>query len=115
MTTSLDRSWTYECCGFYCVTTATLRTLHDRLGLLMTTSATSPVTLFTGNYLVRGEEGYEASRVARVFSTRHPERYPAAILVAHTEQDIVQGVRLAREKGWQVGVRAGGHSFPVWG
>ncbi|MDO9398025.1 MAG: FAD-dependent oxidoreductase, partial [Herbiconiux sp.] len=29
--------------------------------------------------------------------------------------DIVEGVRLARESGWQVGVRAGGHSFPVWG
>lgn len=81
----------------------------------MTTSATAASTGFTGRYFVRGDEGYEAARVSRIFSTRHPARYPAAILVPHTEQDIIQGVRLARDKGWQVGVRAGGHSFPVWG
>ncbi len=81
----------------------------------MTTSSIIPGTRFAGRYLARGEEGYEAARVARIFSTRHPERYPAAILFPHSDQDIVEGVRLARENGWQVGVRAGGHSFPVWG
>ncbi|EXU64121.1 MULTISPECIES: FAD-binding oxidoreductase [Streptomyces] len=81
----------------------------------MTISATPVGTRFTGPYYVRGEDGYEAARLARIFSTRHPKRYPAAILVPHTEQDIIEGVRLAQEQGWQVGVRAGGHSFPVWG
>jgi FAD/FMN-containing dehydrogenase len=72
-------------------------------------------TRFAGRFVEKGSAEYDALRMNRVFSSRHPARYPAAILVPRTESDIVQGVRLARERGWQVGVRAGGHSFPVWG
>lgn len=70
---------------------------------------------FTGRLLTPDSEQYLQARMARVYHSRHPERHPAAILVAATEQDVVEGVRLARERGWQVGVRSGGHSFPVWG
>jgi FAD/FMN-containing dehydrogenase len=36
------------------------------------------------------------------------------VLPAETEQDVVAGVRLARERGWPVSVRAGGHSWAGW-
>jgi hypothetical protein len=70
---------------------------------------------FTGALLQRDDPGYDHARFDRVWNLRRPDRYPAAVLVAETESDVLEGVRLARERGWQVGVRAGGHSFPAWG
>src|SRR5712691_2397264 len=68
-----------------------------------------------GNRLIhRGGAGYEEARVARLFHSRHPERYPAAVLHAGNEDDVILGVCEARERGWTVTVRSGGHSFPVW-
>ncbi|MGK9269639.1 FAD-dependent oxidoreductase [Williamsia muralis] len=73
------------------------------------------VSEFEGRYVEKGDDGYEAARMARVFSTRRPDRYPAAILFPRSEDDVISGLRLAKNRGWQVGVRAGAHSFPVWG
>jgi FAD/FMN-containing dehydrogenase len=64
--------------------------------------------------ILRGADGYDEARFARVFNARRPERYPAAVLVAESEDDVVEGVRLARDRGWKVAIRAGGHSFPAW-
>jgi FAD/FMN-containing dehydrogenase len=64
--------------------------------------------------ILRGADGYEEARFARVFNARRPERYPAAVLVAESENHVVEGVRLARDRGWKVAIRAGGHSFPAW-
>jgi hypothetical protein len=72
------------------------------------------VTRFTGRLILRSEEGYDEARIARIYHASHPDRHPAAVLVAATEQDVVEGVRLAIERGWKIAVRAGGHSFPVW-
>ena len=74
----------------------------------------SEASRFTGKLILRSEEGYEEARVARIYHACHPDRYPAAVLVAATEQDVVDGVRLAIERGWKIAVRGGGHSFPVW-
>ena len=52
--------------------------------------------------------------MARVFNARRPERFPAGVLLAGTSDDVVEGVRLARERGLRVSVRAGGHSWAVW-
>jgi hypothetical protein len=69
----------------------------------------------TGDRLIlRGADGYDEARFARVFNARRPERYLAAVLVAETADDVVEGVRLARDRGWKVAIRAGGHSFPAW-
>ena len=73
-----------------------------------------PTDRFTGQLIERGADGYESARVARLWNERRPDRYPTAVLLAETEQDVVEGVRLARERGWQVSVRAGGHSFAAW-
>jgi FAD/FMN-containing dehydrogenase len=62
----------------------------------------------------RGEPGYEEARVARVFNARRPDRFPAGVLLAESEADAVAGVRLARERGLNVSVRAGGHSWAAW-
>ena len=58
--------------------------------------------------------GFEDARVSRIFNRRLTDRQPAAVLRAATEDDVVLGVRLARERGWQVAVRSGGHSWAQW-
>src|SRR5271169_696153 len=64
--------------------------------------------------ILRGTDGYDEARFARVFNARRPERYPAAVLVAESENDVLEGIQLARKRGWKVAIRAGGHSFPAW-
>jgi FAD/FMN-containing dehydrogenase len=66
------------------------------------------------NIVWRGEPAYEEARVARVFNARRADRFPAGVLLAATEADVVAGVRLARERGLKVSVRAGGHSWAAW-
>jgi FAD/FMN-containing dehydrogenase len=63
----------------------------------------------------RGDPGFEAACHDRVFNGRKPaERTPAAVLFAASDQDVIDGVRLAGERGWQVSVRSGGHSWAGW-
>jgi FAD/FMN-containing dehydrogenase len=69
---------------------------------------------FTGRLVLSGDPEFGAARVDRVFNRRLATRQPAAVLFAETEQDVVDGVRLARRRGWQVAVRAGGHSWAQW-
>jgi FAD/FMN-containing dehydrogenase len=64
--------------------------------------------------LRRGDAGYEQARVGRIFNARRPDRFPAAVLLAENADDVVAGVRLARERGWTVSVRSGGHSWAAW-
>lgn len=66
------------------------------------------------NLILRGEPDFEAARTERIFNRRIPDRQPTAVLRVATERDVVDGVRLARERGWQVAVRSGGHSWPQW-
>jgi len=73
-----------------------------------------PLSEFTGLFAERGQPGYEAARTGRVFNRRHPDRYPAAVLLAADDADLAAGVRWARERGLRVSVRAGGHSWAVW-
>ena len=73
-----------------------------------------PLGEFTGLFAERGQPGYEAARTGRVFNARHPDRYPAAVLLAADDADLVAGVRWARERGLRVSVRAGGHSWAAW-
>jgi len=67
-----------------------------------------------GELLWRGDAGYERARVGRQFNARRPGRYPAAVLLASDDDDVVAGVRLARERRLRVAVRAGGHSWAAW-
>ena len=71
-------------------------------------------TPLTGRLLLRGEPGYEEARTGRIFNARRPGRFPAAVLLAADESDVINGVRLAAERGWPVSVRSGGHSWAAW-
>ena len=62
----------------------------------------------------RDDPGFERACFGRIFNARKPERVPAAVLAAESEQDVIDGVRLARDRGWGVSVRAGGHSWAGW-
>jgi FAD/FMN-containing dehydrogenase len=64
--------------------------------------------------LLRGDPGYEQARVGRIFNARRPVRFPAAVLLAEDDNDVIAGVRLAAERGWTVSVRSGGHSWAAW-
>ena len=70
---------------------------------------------FAGRYVERGEPGFEQAAVGRVFNGRRPaDRRPEAVLLAADEADVQAGVRYAAERGWQVAVRSGGHSWAAW-
>ncbi|BEL04556.1 FAD-binding oxidoreductase [Actinoplanes sichuanensis] len=66
------------------------------------------------NLIERGEPGFEQACSDRIFNRRLPDRSPAAVLRATSEKDVIKGVRLARDRGWQVAVRSGGHSWAQW-
>ena len=76
--------------------------------------ATGPREGLAGRLVLRGEPGYEQARLGRVFNARRPDRFPAAVLLAADEDDVIAGVRLAAERGWTVSVRSGGHSWAAW-
>ena len=67
-----------------------------------------------GRLIRRGDQGYEQACVGRIFNARRPDRYPVAVLPARDADDVAAGVRLARERGWPVSVRSGGHSWAAW-
>lgn len=62
----------------------------------------------------RGEDGFEAARVDRIFNRRLTDRQPAAVVRPTSEAEVVEAVRLAIANGWQVAVRSGGHSWAQW-
>ncbi len=66
---------------------------------------------YDGKVSRRGEEGYEQARRAAVWNARTPERYPEVIVLAESEHDVVRAAREAGERGMQIGVRSGGHSW----
>ena len=73
-----------------------------------------PRDRLAGRLLRRGDPGYEHARVGRIFNARRPDRFPAAVLLAADDDDVIEGVRLAAERGWTVTVRSGGHSWAAW-
>ncbi|KAK9899482.1 FAD-binding domain-containing protein [Cystobasidium minutum MCA 4210] len=63
------------------------------------------------NIFWRGQKPYEEARVGRIFNLRRPERFPAAVLNAHSVNEVVRGVKLAAERGLKIAIRSGGHSW----
>jgi FAD/FMN-containing dehydrogenase len=64
-----------------------------------------------GTLLTRGDPAYEAARKDAVWNALTPERHPEAIVLATSESDCVEAVRIARERGLKLSVRSGGHSW----
>jgi FAD/FMN-containing dehydrogenase len=63
--------------------------------------------MFEGRFVERGNAEYEPARAEALFNTRYPSRYPAAILEAVCDADVVAGVRLAKDRNWKVAARSG--------
>lgn len=59
----------------------------------------------------RGALGYEEARRATCRNRHLPDRFPDAIVQATSEEDVARAIRMAKENGWKVGVRSGGHSW----
>ncbi|KAF6808706.1 hypothetical protein CSOJ01_07378 [Colletotrichum sojae] len=58
---------------------------------------------------------YSPAVWGRVFNgLRDFSRRPAAVVRATRRAHVVAAVQLAREKGWRVSVRSGGHSWAAW-
>ncbi|MCP9955586.1 FAD-binding oxidoreductase [Actinomadura madurae] len=72
---------------------------------------TDPARTVRGAVIRRGDTGYEEARLAAVWNERKPDRFPAVIVIAEDEQDVVRAVRLARSEGLRVSIRSGGHSW----
>src|ERR1700754_979226 len=66
---------------------------------------------FVGQCHRRGDSSYEQARGAAVWNGFKPDRHPAVIVVAASEDDIARAVALATEEGLSVGVRSGGHAW----
>lgn len=57
----------------------------------------------------KGDEGYEFLRKANVWNLRKPNRFPAVIVEAKSEAEVVAAVNFAREKGLQISPKGTGH------
>ena len=64
-----------------------------------------------GPVVWRGDAQYEPTRQGMLWNALKPARFPEAIVSAASEADVVAAVELARSRGLQVAVRAGGHSW----
>lgn len=71
----------------------------------------TPESGIAGRVLRRGDEGYEQYRQYTCWHDRVPDRYPEAIVIATTDDDVVGAVRLATREGLGIAVRSGGHSW----
>ena len=78
---------------------------------MTTTARSAPRNAFEGRFMLLGEPGYEQARLDAIWNGRKTGRKPAAILLAESEADVQEGVRVAAREGWRVGIRSGGHSW----
>ncbi|MFT4211273.1 MAG: FAD-binding protein [Microbacterium sp.] len=69
---------------------------------------------FTGRLVVPQDDDFEEAVLGRIFNGRRPARRPAAVLFAADERDVQEAVRFAREQGWTIAVRSGGHAWAAW-
>jgi FAD/FMN-containing dehydrogenase len=71
----------------------------------------TPTPGIIGRVLRRTDEGYEHYRRGTCWHDRVPPRYPEAIVIATSDDDVVGAVKLARREGLGIAVRSGGHSW----
>ena len=82
-----------------------------KLGLRPQVKAAGSADAFTGRIVYKGDPLYELQRAGATWNARKPNRYPSAIVLAESDKDVIAAVKLAKQRGWQVTARSGGHSF----
>lgn len=92
--------------GLAAAFTAGMRTVNA-----LEASGVAPTAALKGRIYFKGEPRYEDFRAACSWNARKADRYPEAVVLAQNEADVVAAVKLARQRGWQVGTRSGGHSW----
>lgn len=70
-----------------------------------------PADIFKGKVYYKGDPAYEVYRRGATWNARKPNRFPNAIVLAEDVSDVIAAVKLAKDRGWQVSSRSGGHSF----
>jgi len=70
-----------------------------------------PAAGLTGKIYYKDDPSYEIYRRGATWNAKKPNRYPSAIMLAENVNDVIAAVKLAKERGWQVTTRSGGHSF----
>jgi FAD/FMN-containing dehydrogenase len=70
-----------------------------------------PAASLKGRIHYKDDSQYEIYRKGATWNARKPNRYPSAIVLAESDKDVIAAVKLAKDRGWQVTARSGGHSF----
>ena len=83
----------------------------QRLGFVAQTKTVGAAESLQEKILLKDDARYEVERKRATWNARKPNRYPNAIVLAENEQDVIAAVKLAKQRGWQVTARSGGHSF----
>lgn len=73
--------------------------------------SSSPGDTLRGKIFYKGDAQYEPFRVASTWNARKPDRFPEAIALPQSDADVIAAVMLAKQRGWQIGTRSGGHSW----
>jgi hypothetical protein len=72
----------------------------------------APAADLAGKIYYKGDSAsYEIQRNGAIWNARKPNRFPSAIVLAENVNDVIAAVKLAKQRGWQVGTRSGGHSW----
>jgi FAD/FMN-containing dehydrogenase len=74
-------------------------------------AAALPADTLDGKIFYKGDAQYESFRVASIWNARKPDRFPEAIVLPQSDIDVIAAVKLAKERGWRIGTRSGGHSW----
>ncbi len=80
-------------------------------GLGFAAQAVKPTDIPKGKVYYKGDSRYEIYRLNATWNARKPNRFPNAIVLAEDVNDVIAAVQLAKQRGWQVSARSGGHSF----
>lgn len=83
---------------------ATLKT-----GSVFASNIVAGLSRITGDVIGRSNSRYEALRAAMVWYLHKNERYPDALVIAKSEQDVIAAVNFAREHNLKIAIRNTGH------
>ena len=74
-------------------------------------SAPTPVPALDGQAWLPDDPGFTEAVFGPQFNRRLPDRLPAAVVAAASTDDVIAAVHWARDNGWRIAVRSGGHSW----